>query len=130
MLFPFLLPFSITLNVNFAFDLKDFLNRYHTCLSKELCDWCKFSFLLQDFVGGIHIFSTCSTVSTLPGALSWQDPTLSVVDWALVTIDLPYTRVLLPAEKAGLAQLDKCAREATFALCSEDLAPAYAALVR
>lgn len=45
-------------------------------------------------------------------------------------IDLSYARVLLPAEKAELAQLEKWVPGATFALCSEDLAPAYPMLVR
>lgn len=45
-------------------------------------------------------------------------------------IDLSYARVLLPAEKTELAQLEKWVPGATFALCSEDLAPAYPMLVR
>lgn len=45
-------------------------------------------------------------------------------------IDRPCTRVLLPAEKAELAQLEKRAHGATFALFSEDLAPAYPMPVR
>jgi len=45
-------------------------------------------------------------------------------------IDLLYTRVLLPSQKAELAQLEERAHGATSALCSEDLAPAYPALAR
>lgn len=45
-------------------------------------------------------------------------------------IDLPHTLVLLPAEKAELAQLEKHAHRATLALCSENVAPAYPALMR
>ena len=106
------------------------MKHYHTCLSKELCDWCKLSFLLWDFVGRIHVFSTCSSVSTLPGALSCQDLTLNEIAWVLVMIGLPYAHVLLLAEKAELAQLEKRAHGATFTLCSEILAPAYPMLVR
>lgn len=68
--------FTSILHVNFSFDPKGFLEHFCTCLSKEICGWCKFSFLLWDFGGKIHVFSA------LPGALSRQEPTRSGVAWA------------------------------------------------
>lgn len=78
---PHTIPWSFTspLNGNFSFDSKDFLKHDHTSLPKELWDWREFSFLLGDFGGRIHMFSTCSTVSPQPGALSRQDPTCNEI---------------------------------------------------
>lgn len=52
-------------------------------------------------------------MSALPETLSFLHPTLKELPGALVAIDLPYTSVLLPAEKAELAQLEKHAHVAT-----------------
>lgn len=93
---------------------------------------------LQNFVTSASFNSSCGIgyegFAYFPNALVCQPCLVHYVrilhSVVLVRMDLPYTPVFLPAEKAELAQLEMHAHGAIFAICREDLAPAYPVLVK
>lgn len=105
--------FTHVWNVNFSFDLKGVLEYFHTCLFKELSDWCKFSFLLWGFGGGSHV------LSTLPGTLFYQEPTCSGTAWPWSWWTCLTPRFYSQMEKCWEA---KPSWKSAGKLCHEDLA--------